>query len=86
LACPEDGTATESEGVVFADGETCVVQAGVLERVVELELMVGNDVAGASSLVGKDTISELDDWLSVANDVSLFHVADLFQVTLGCRG
>lgn len=34
--------------------------------------MVGNDVASASGLVGKDAILKLDDGLSCASDVSLF--------------
>lgn len=59
-ALPEDGRVAQSEGAVAARREARRVQGARLGRVVELELVVGRDVAGASLVVRQHAVGELD--------------------------
>ena len=59
-ALPPESRATEGEGAVGADGETCSVDGTSLGRAVELELSVGSDVTSAVLGVQEDTVVECD--------------------------
>lgn len=59
-ALVEDSRVAEGEGAVLTDGPAGSVDGTSLGRTVELELVVGGDVASAALGVGEDTILELD--------------------------
>lgn len=60
-ALVEDGASRVCEGVVLADREAAGEKSIRLQRLIELELGVGNDVAGTSLLIFEDTTLESDD-------------------------
>lgn len=51
----EEGTSSNSEGIVAAYGETVGVEGVVLDVTIVLELVVGDDGSGTQALVGQDT-------------------------------
>lgn len=62
----ENGGAVNCECLIGADGETGGVNGTSLGRVVELELRVGSDVTGVTTVAGQDTVGELDGELAHA--------------------
>ena len=56
LTAIEDSTAANCERTIGADGKASGEESVRLEDVVELELLVGDDLALAVVLIGKDTV------------------------------
>ena len=69
VATIEDGVAVQGEGTVGADGEAR--GGGPLHGVVILELAVGDDLSGATILIGEDTVFESDDGVDGADGLGL---------------
>ena len=65
-AAVPDEIIAESERCVLADAEACGVLSTSLWWVVELELVVGGDVARAVLAVGQDTALERDEQLGIS--------------------
>lgn len=65
-ALVEDGGAAQGERAVAAVGEAGREDGAGLGRAVELELVVGRDVAGALVVVGQDAVDELRDQDAIA--------------------
>ena len=57
-ALPEDVGAAESQAAIAADGEAGGVDGAGLGWLVELELVVGGDVAGTANRVGQHAVAE----------------------------
>lgn len=57
----ERGVALQREVALGADGEAVADEGAALGRVVELELVVARDVAGALILVLEDAVGEGED-------------------------
>ena len=66
-AAVEDGTAANGECAVLADRPSAGEESSGLCWVVELELLVGNDLASTTFLVGELAILEGDDWCACAS-------------------
>lgn len=59
-ALPEDVRGPKSQAAVRTDGETGGVDGAGLGWLVELELVIGRDVAGAALRISQDTVAESD--------------------------
>ena len=64
-AAPPAGAASYGERVVPADREAACVDCACLGRAIELELLVGDDGAGAAVLVVEDAVFESAEEIAV---------------------